>query len=226
MQKMRIVKRSLLIVLISLGISGIASADDWPRWRGPEGDAKCKENGLLQSWPEGGPELLWEVSGLGAGYSSVSISNGKLYTMGDLEVDSENAQRVISVDLATHTILWMRKIGPIHVDDRGGPRCIPTVDGDLVYALGTSGDLACLKTDNGEIVWRKNLIKDFGGKSAQWKYSESPLVDGDKVLCSPGGLDAALVALNKKTGDLFWKAPMPDIVKNGNRDGGYSSFII
>ena len=226
MKKMRIVKRSLLIVLISLGISGIASADDWPRWRGPEGDAKCKENGLLQSWPEGGPELLWEVSGLGAGYSSVSISNGKLYTMGDLEVDSENAQRVISVDLATHKILWMRKIGPIHVDDRGGPRCIPTVDGDLVYALGTSGDLACLKTDNGEIVWRKNLIKDFGGKSAQWKYSESPLVDGDKVLCSPGGQDAAMVALNKKTGDLIWKAPMPDIGKNGNRDGGYSSFII
>ena len=182
MKKMLSVKRSFYVVLISLVISGVASADDWPRWRGPEGDGKCKETGLLQSWPEGGPELLWEVSGLGAGYSSVSISKGKLYTMGDMAVDSENAQRVIAVDLATHKILWKTKIGPIHVDDRGGPRCIPTVDGDLVYALGTSGDLVCLKTDSGEIVWQKNLIKDFGGKNAQWKYSESPLVDGDKVL--------------------------------------------
>lgn len=228
MNKMQFVKSSLFVFVLLTGIfiSGAASADDWPRWRGPNEDGVCRETGLLQSWPEGGPELLWEMNGLGIGYSSVSISDGKLYTMGDLDLGSEQAQCVIAVDLATCKILWKKKIGPIHKDDRGGPRCIPTVDGDYVYSLGTSGDLACMNTSDGQIVWQKNLIKDFNAKNPTWKFSESPLVDGDKVLCSPGGHDAAIVALNKKTGEVIWKASMPDIGKKGNKDAGYSSIII
>lgn len=227
MKKVQLVKSSRIVLILFISfITGVAAAGDWPQWRGPDGDAICKETGLLQSWSEGGPELLWEVSGLGAGYSSVSISNGKLFTMGDLRIDNEDAQCVIAVDLETHKKIWTTKIGPIHKDERGGPRCIPTVDGDLVYAIGTSGDVVCLNADKGGIIWRKHLEKDFNGKNPTWKFSESPLIDGDKVLCTPGGQDAVIVALNKKTGDTIWKCSMPDIGTNGKDDAGYSSIII
>ena len=230
MSMQRKISKSVKVKILGLTIiflcSGVLNAADWAQWRGPNGDAICTETGLLQSWPEGGPELLWEISGLGTGYSTVSIADGKLYTMGDIELDSEQAQCVIAVDLETHKKLWTTKVGPIHVDSRGGPRCTPTVDDGLVYAIGTSGDLVCLSVDKGEIIWRKNLEKDFDGKIPNWKYSESPLVDGDKVLCTPGGSNAVIVAFNKMTGETIWKCSMPDIGEIGREDAGYSSIII
>ena len=226
MNDFKIVKRSGIILVLLIVLSGVINAQNWPQWRGPEQDAICTETGLLQSWPEGGPELLWEISGLGAGYSTVSISDGKLFTMGDLKIDNEDAQCVIAVDMETHKKLWTQKIGPIHTDERGGPRCTPAIDDGLVYVIGTSGDLACLNADNGDIIWSKNLVKDFDGKSPNWKYCESPLIDGDKVLCSPGNSNAIIVAFNKKTGDVIWKCSMPDIGKNGSEDAGYTSIVI
>jgi outer membrane protein assembly factor BamB len=143
-----------------------------------------------------------------------------------LKINNEDAQCVIAVDLETHKKIWAKKIGPIHVDERGGPRCTPTIDDGLVYVIGTSGDVVCLSADKGEIIWRKHLVKDFSGKSPNWKFSESPIVDGDKLLCTPGGQEAVIVALNKKTGEVIWKCSMPDIGKNGKEDAGYSSIII
>ena len=211
-------------IVISLFCDGVVRAADWPQFRGPNRDGICTEKGLLKSWPDGGPKLLWEMSGLGTGYSTVAIADGKLYTMGDIEVDSEKAQYVIAVDLVTHERLWATKIGPSHND---GPRCTPTVDGRLIFAIGTSGDIVSLEAGTGNILWSKNFQKDLGGgNNPTWKFSESPLIDGDRVLCTPGGHKAVIAALNKTTGDVLWTCSMPDIGAKGKEEAGYSSIVI
>lgn len=219
--------------ILSLAITATSSAvervpgqpADWPQFRGPRGDAISSETGLLTAWPEGGPKLLWQIDTLGKGYSTVSIAGGKILTMGDRKAAGDDQQQyVIALDLATREELWATRIGPSH---RDGPRCTPTIDGPLVYALGTDADLVCLETATGKIVWRKNLTKDFGGKMMSgWKYSESPTVDGDRLVCTPGGPEATIVALNKKTGDVIWKSVIPEIGKRGKDGAGYSTIVV
>jgi outer membrane protein assembly factor BamB len=205
------------------GAAASSGGGNWARFRGPNGDGKCPETGLLTSWPEEGPPLAWTIEGLGKGFASVAIVDGKLYTMGDHGED----QFVIAIDLATRKELWRRRISAYLKHSKPGPRCTPTIDGDLLYAIGTHGDLVCLETGSGEVRWRKNFENDFGGEMMSgWKYSESPLIDGDKVVCTPGGPDAAIVALNKKTGETIWKATIPDIGSEGKDGAGYSSIVI
>ncbi len=203
--------------------SNIAKSADWPQWRGPNRDGVCTETGLLRSWPEEGPKLLWELTGLGKGYSSLTIVDGRLYTMGDIRLGSENVQCVLAYELSTRRRLWAAKVGPTHND---GPRCTPTVDEVFIYAIGTSGDVVCIEADTGKVRWSKNFQADFGGKNPNWKYSESPLVDGDRLLCTPGGRNAVIAALNKKTGELIWKSSMPDIGPKGKEEAGYSSIVV
>jgi outer membrane protein assembly factor BamB len=210
-------------VLLAVLESSLPAAD-WPQWRGANRDGVCTETGLLKQWPEGGPKLLWEISGLGSGYSTVSIKDGKLYTMGDRQVDGQKAQCVYAYDLGTRKELWAAKVGEPHND---GPRCTPTAEGGFVYAVGTSGNVVCIAADSGQVVWMKNLLSDLGGASnPRWKFSESPLIDGDKLLCTPGGQKAVLAALDKKTGNVIWTCSMPDIGPNGQNDAGYSSIQI
>lgn len=212
------------ICLLVLVFGAVGWADDWPQWRGPNRDGVCRETGLLQQWPEGGPTLLWELAGMGAGYSTVAILDGKLYSMGDRQVAGEKAQYVYAYDLAARNQLWATRIGPSHQD---GPRCTPTLDGGFVYAIGTEGDVVCLRLDDGKLVWSKNLLGDLGGASnPQWKFSESPLIDGDRLLCTPGGHSAAIAALDKATGRVIWKTSMPDIGPNGKNEAGYSSIVV
>ncbi|HNS22157.1 MAG TPA: PQQ-like beta-propeller repeat protein [Sedimentisphaerales bacterium] len=197
---------------------------DWPQWQGPNRDNVCTETGLLKEWPKSGPTLLWEISGLGPGYSTVAIKDGKLYTMGDRRVGSEKSQYVYAYDLSTRKELWAAKVGKPHDD---GPRCTPTVDGAFVYAIGTSGDVVCIAADSGKVLWTRNLLTDLGGAANPgWRFSESPLVDGDRLLCTPGGHKAVIAALNKKTGETIWTCPMPDIGDNGKDEAGYSSIRI
>lgn len=226
----RTIRECLFVGLCSIGLGYHCSAGaaDWPQWRGPNRDAKSSETGLLKEWPEGGPRLLWEIKGLGIGYSNVAIADGKLYTMGDRSGKGQSersakAQYIIAYDLATQKELWATKVGPPHND--GGPRCTPTVNDGLVYAIGTEGDLVCADSGTGEVRWQKNLQSDFDGKNPGWKYSESPLVDGDKLLCTPGGREAVIVALDKKTGQPIWKCSMPDIGPKGKDEAGYSSIV-
>ncbi len=210
--------------LLFLVLGSVGWANDWPQWRGPNRDGVCQETGLLQQWPQGGPKLLWELAGMGTGYSTVAILDGKLYSMGDRKVGGDKAQYVYAYDLATRDELWATKIGPSHQD---GPRCTPTVEDGFVYAIGTSGNVVCLTLDSGKLVWSKNLLSDLGGASnPQWKFSESPLIDGDKLLCTPGGHRAAIAALDKTTGATIWKTSMPDIGPNGKEQAGYSSIMI
>jgi len=209
---------ALMACMFVATLGGSLWAADWPQWRGPNRDGVCRETGLLQQWPKEGPKLLWEISGLGPGYSSISIAKGRLYTMGDRGKE----QFVYAYDLNTHQELWAAKVGGSHDD---GPRCIPTVDGDLVYAIGTSGDVVCVA--DGKVVWTKNLLKDLGGASNPgWRFSESPLIDGDRLLCTPGGHKDVIAALNKKTGAVIWQCPMPAIGKNGKNEAGYASIVI
>jgi len=227
---LRIIRKSrfasvigLVLCLGVLGYNNAAQGEDWPQWRGPNRDGVCSETGLLKSWPQDGPKLLWETTGLGSGYSSMAIVNDRLYTMGDISLDSEKTQCVLAYDLATHKRLWAAKVGPVHND---GARCTPTVDNGSVYAIGTSGDLVCVDAGTGNVRWSRNFEKDLGGKNPGWRYSESPLIDGEKLLCTPGGKEAVMVALNKNTGELIWKCSMPDIGRKGKDEAGYSSIVI
>jgi len=203
------------VLLLSAGYTALAqSAGDWPQWRGPNRDGISKETGLLKQWPAEGPPLAWKANGAGRGYSSFSISNGKLYTMG-LRGDREF---IVAFDVATGKEVWATAHGSAFRNDRGdGPRGTPTIDGDRVYALGGNGDLSALDARTGKIIWSKNILKQFGASNITWGISESPLVLGNKVFVNAGAPEASIVALNKTDGSVIWKSQ--------SDEAGYSSAI-
>lgn len=196
-----------------------AERGEWSRWRGPNGDGISHEKGLLTEWPAEGPPLAWQAKGFGGGMSSVAIKGGKIFTLGQ----KGGKTNLIAADVQDGAILWSTPIG-------GGdsPNCTPTVDGDLVYGVTHGGDLACVKANDGTIVWQKNFGDDFGGKMMSgWGYSESPLVDGDRVIVTPGGKDALLVALDRNTGEKVWQSAAPEkLGRKGNDGAGYASVVI
>lgn len=204
-----------LLLLASMGRAALGqAAANWPQWRGPNRDGISKETGLLKQWPTDGPPLVWKATGAGNGYSSFSIANGKLYTMG-LRGDREF---VIAFDLASGKEVWATPNGSGFRNDRGnGPRGTPTIDGDRIYALGGNGDLSALDASTGKLVWSKNMLREFGGSNIQWGISESPLVLGNKVFVNAGGPGASMVALNKTDGSVIWKSQ--------SDEPGYSSAI-
>jgi outer membrane protein assembly factor BamB len=197
-----------------------AVAADWPQWQGPDRNAVSKETGLLKEWPEGGPPLAWKVKDLGGGYSAPSVAGGRLFGMSTRDKD----EVVWALDEKDGKELWVAPLGAAYTGQRmpqarEGPGCTPTVDGERLYVLGRGGDLTCLQVKDGKILWQRSLTKDFGGRVPAWSYNESPLVDGDKVVCTPGGPDATLVALDKVTGKTLWKSQVP-----GADDGGRGGF--
>jgi len=195
-----------------------AASGDWPSWRGPARDGKSQETGLLESWPEQGPPIDWSVRGLGDGYSSLSIADGRLFTMGR----KSGGTHLIALKESDGSPLWSTPIGK---GDK--PNCTPTVDGDLVYGLTHGGELAACNVQTGKVVWSKSMQRDFGGKMmSQWGYSESPLIDGDLLICTPGGPRAMLAALNKKTGAVVWTTLMPNGGQRGQDGAGYSSVVV
>ncbi len=157
---------------------------------------------MLKEWPTNGPSLLWTARGLGRGYSSVSVAGDRVFTMGD----GPDAGRVLAVDRRNGKLLWSTPVGKPG-GDYPGTRCTPAVGGDFVVALGQWGDLVCVDTATGKEVWRKSLPNDLDGKMMSgWGYSESPLVDGDRVICTPGGSKGTMAALDKKTGAVLWRS--------------------
>jgi outer membrane protein assembly factor BamB len=210
-------KRSVIVVALVI-LGGAVRGGDWPQWRGPKRDGISDEKKLLESWPKKGPKLLWQVKGLGSGFSSVAIARDRIYTMGERRGGAE----LIALELKTGKQAWATPVGG------GEPNCTPTVDGELVFALGRDGDLLCARTATGKRVWAKKFGKDFGGKMMSgWGYSESPLVDGDKLVCTPGAQKAMIVALNKRTGKTLWKCAVPkDLGERGEDGAGYSSVVV
>lgn len=216
----RLTTALLLFAGLMQATSAAPSDGDWPRWRGPNLDGISNEKGLLSSWPEGGPPLAWSAKGLGSGYSSVAVVGDHIYTMGA----KGKGVSLLCLSRKDGSQVWATPVG-------GGnePNCTPTVDTDagLVFGLSKNGDLLCADAKTGEEKWRKNFAKDFGGKMhSGWGYSESPLVDGDRLICTPGAKDAQIVALNKKTGEVIWKSTLPDIGGKGGDGAGYSSIVI
>ena len=197
-------------------------AADWPQWRGPQRNGHSAETGLLREWPQGGPKLLWQVNNVGSGFSTPSVAGGRIYLLGNEGLTNEFALALSAKDGRR---LWSVKLGKVGRPEQNpnypGARSTPTVDGDLLYALGSDGDLVCLETAGGKQRWRKQLGADFAGRSGDWAYAESPLVDGEALICTPGGSNATLVALNKITGALIWKCAMPEA-----DDAGYASAVV
>lgn len=211
----------LAVVALVLTGSFFVAAADWPQWRGPDRDGVSKETGLLQKWPAGGPKLVWQSKDLGQGYGSPSVVGDRIYVLGSKGMDNEFVQ---ALNVADGKTLWTSRVGNVGKNRSAnypGARSSPTVDGERLYALGSDGDLACLETKTGKVVWQKNLIKDFGGKNGVWAYSESPLIDGDVLVCTPGGQEATMLALKKATGEVVWKFASPE-----GDEAGYSSAIV
>jgi outer membrane protein assembly factor BamB len=208
------------------GLARAGTSDhEWPTFRGPERTAVSPESGLLQQWPEGGPELVWETQGAGRGYASLAICDGRIYTLGDGPSTVDDADEyLLCFDQATGRPLWQSKTGPAW--DSGSPswrgsRSTPTVDGDRLYVLTAYGKLICFDTTGAEL-WRKDLKEDFAGEKADgWGYSESVLIDGDRLVCTPGGEEHTMVALDKRSGERLWSASRPD-----DRGAGHASIVI
>jgi len=203
----------LLSFLLALSLS--LAAEDWPQWRGSARDGRSAETGLAKEWPSGGPPLLWQSKVLGEGYASFAVAGGRLYTQGQ----KDGQQFVIALDATTGKSLWETANGDTYADGRGGgPRGTPTLDNGRLYALGSSGNLICLEAEAGKSVWEVNLLRKYGGRNIRWGLSESPLIDGEKIIVTPGGSSAAVVALNKSDGSLIWKSE--------SDEAGYSSAVV
>ena len=198
----------LIALLFLLGLPPAATlraetSANWSQWRGVDRRGHSPDSGLLKKWPKGGPKQLWMYNDAGVGYAGYSIVDGKLFTMGARE---EKAY-LICLNASDGSEQWVLEMDTVLENGWGdGPRATPTVDGDHVYAMSGSGELVCAKHADGSKVWRTNMIKDHGGKMQNWGYTESVLIDGDKVVCTPGGDKGALLALDKKTGKKVWQS--------------------
>lgn len=182
---------------------------DWPQWRGVNRDGKLIEAGLLKTWPAEGLQLIWRTGNLGEGFSAVSVVGNRLYAMGG----KRDTNMIMAIDTEEGDILWSTQFGAAGLIGNSrsgntfpGPRCTPTVDGDMIYAVDHHGQLICVTAADGSIQWRKHYVDDFGGSVPRWGFSESPLVDGDRVVVTPGGSKGAMVALNKRNGDVIWQS--------------------
>jgi outer membrane protein assembly factor BamB len=196
----------------------LVHSGSWPGWRGTNRDGLSKETGLIESFPASGPPIKWHVNGMGSGYSTLAIDSGRIFTLGSVGNDCQ----VLALNFANGRRLWDVSIGT------GEPNSTPTVDGNRVYALSRNGTLACLNVADGKLLWKKELTTDFGGSVPTWGYSESVLVDGDRVVCTPGSARAMLVALDKKTGETVWESPTPERLggQGSAHAGGYSSIVV
>ena len=194
---------------VLLGGIGAYAADS-PQWNGINRDKVSLETGLLKKWDTGGPKLLWKSTGRGENHATVAVAKGRVYGMG-LKGGEEF---VWALDVATGKEVWATPLAKeikLNAAQGGyGPRGTPTVEGTKLYALGVGGVLVCLNLADGKQVWKQELVKDFGGQVPTWGYSESPLVDGEKVIVTPGNKDATLVAFAKSTGSTLWKAQVPE----------------
>ncbi|QQS47927.1 MAG: PQQ-like beta-propeller repeat protein [Acidobacteriota bacterium] len=208
----------LYAILLAFGMSVMTTGApaDWPQWRGPNRTGVSQETGLLKQWPSGGPRQIWSISNLGEGYGSMAVLGDRIFVQGT----NRNASVVYSLNKADGKMVWSAALGAKVDEGRGnGPRSTPTIDGDRIYVLTENGDLACLRGRDGSRVWSKNILREFGGDNPHWLISESPLIDGNRVIVSPGGRGAGIVALDKMSGKTLWAT------RELSDTAGYSSCI-
>ncbi len=215
------------VVLFLLSLTTTVSAQDWPQFRGPNRDGVSLDSNLLGKWPEAGPKLLWTATGAGRGYSSFSITDGKLFTVGDGPSTADDKDEyLLCFDLSNGKQLWKKHIGPAWKkegpDNWQSSRSTPTLDGGNAYVLTAHGELFCCKTSDGEVVWQKSLQDDFEGKKGDgWGFGESVLIDGEHLVCTPGNEENTMLCLNKATGEKVWGCS-----RSGDRGAGHASIQI
>lgn len=217
-KKIRKVSSILIILAFNIFCSTFILAEEcsWPQFHGSKRDNLSNDTGLLKQWPNEGPELLWKTTGIGHGFSTVSIANGMIYTAGNIEGNT-----VITAMDMDGTILWQTTSGPAFTRSYPGSRSTPTIDGDRLYHLNGNGYIICVKAKTGEEMWRLNVLEKFNGRNIEWGLSESVLVDGQNVICTPGGEEISVVALDRDTGETVWKC-----VGVGDKPGYVSPIIV
>jgi len=206
---------AFLLLAASFGPGLNAAPFDWPQWRGPDRTHISKETGLLKTWPANGPKRVWLYENAGNGYSAPAIVDGKFFTLG-----TRDGQEILLIlEANTGKELRAVKLGAVLANDWGdGPRGTPTVDGNQVYVLSGPGNLVCVKIADGKIVWSA-MMKALGGETPKWGYTESVLVDGKQVVCTPGGAKGTVAALDKMTGKVLWQS------KGFTEPAHYSSIV-
>lgn len=218
---------AFLFLACSAALGQVATlSGPWPQFHGPLRNAVSPDTGLLTQWPDDGPPLVWETSGAGRGYASLSIANGHIHTLGDGPSTAEDKDEYVSCfDETNGKLVWQTKLGPAWNSgnaDWQSSRSTPTVDGERLYVVTPHGQLACLDSTTGKPLWQKHLVDDLGGKKGDsWGYSESVLIDGQRLICTPGGSEATMVALDKATGELVWKSVWPD-----DRGAAHASIVV
>lgn len=200
---------------LSLACCLLGDQECWPQFQGPQRANRSDDTGLLKSWPKDGPKLVWQAEGIGHGFSSVVIGGGRIYTAGNI---GDNTV-ITALDLDGKRI-WQAKNGPAYERSARGSRSTPTLDGRQLYHLNGDGDVICLDALSGESRWTLNMVRKFDGRVTKWGLSESLLVDGDKLICCPGGKRIAMVALDKRTGETIWEC------RGAGDPPGYASPIL
>ena len=201
---MSFISRLFLACLLAAPSAGAGEAQQecfWPQFHGPNRDNLSPDTGLLRRWPDEGPTRLWRAEGIGHGFATVAIAGGRIVTAGD--VDGMTA--VTALDLEGR-VLWQAENGPAWEGRPPGARGTPTIDGQKIYHLSAVGELACLDAESGRRVWSRNVLEEFQSKNIQWALAESVLIDGHRLICSPGGPRTAVVALDKHTGQTVWES--------------------
>jgi outer membrane protein assembly factor BamB len=212
-------RRAVTSAALALLLVSIARADDWPQWLGPQRDGVWRETGILEKFPEGGPKIRWRVP-VGAGYSSPSVSRGRVYLTDRVvktgapkpptpfaRISTPGVERVLCLDEATGKTVWSQEYPCDYtMSYNAGPRAAPIIEGDHVYTLGAEGDLQCRETDSGKLVWQQHLGGENGAHTPMWGFAASPLIEGDKLITLGSNPQGVAVAFNKQTGAPVWTA--------------------
>jgi outer membrane protein assembly factor BamB len=210
---------SLSLALLT-GLTGVsAHADDWPQWLGPQRDGVWREKGILKKFPKDGPKVLWRIP-IGGGYAGPAVVGGRVYitdrvlARGEKDpenpfasADSRGKERVLCLDAKSGKQLWKHEYDCVYkMSYPCGPRATPVVHGGKVYTLGAMGDLRCLNSKDGTLIWKKNFIKEYDAPLPVWGFAAHPLLDGDQLICLVGGEGSVVVAFDKDRGTQKWKA--------------------
>ena len=188
-----------VLSLAAMFSAAAAPAGDWPQFHGPRRDNISADKNLLKRWPEGGPKMMWKTGQMGHGYASLAVAGGRIYTGGNVGRDTV----ITAMDLGGK-VVWRKKNGSAYQRDQPGARGTPTIVDGKLYHLGGGGDVACFDAKTGQRVWSRNILKEFNGRDIRWGLAESLLVDGENVICCPGGEEISMVALNRRTGKTVW----------------------
>lgn len=206
-------------LIISLFLSSLLRADDWPQWLGPQRDGVWRETGIVEKFPEGGPKVRWRVP-VNAGYTGPAVANGRVYVMDRKAASTAKLprsafdrgeipgnERVLCLNEADGKVIWEHTYDcPYTVSYAAGPRATPLVSGGKVYTLGTEGHLLCLDAEKGTVLWSRDFKKDFGARTPVWGFAGHPLLNGNKIICLAGGPGSVAVAFDKDSGAVLWKA--------------------